>query len=163
MDFQIQVITADHQNGPRSIQLNVTKEIIRMQIWGCVPTCITVGNDSCKIFRYSSRNVSCCLILYKFFIWFPSQYNSYQNLIFISVCIMSVWYVQCSRQSRTNTTVLCCHYTDTRRQLLALKRAACDKPLMWTWSEPVAWGTRWMVIGLLCQKHRLRGGHVGCL
>jgi hypothetical protein len=38
----------------------------------------------------------------------------------------------CSRHSRANTTVPCCHYSDTRRQLLALKRAACDEPLMWT-------------------------------
>jgi hypothetical protein len=35
-----------------------------------------------------------------------------------------VWYVECSRHSRTNTTGLCCRYIDTRRQPLALKRAA---------------------------------------
>jgi hypothetical protein len=38
--------------------------------------------------------------------------------------------IECSRHSRANTTVLCCRYTDTRQQLLALKRVACDEPLM---------------------------------
>jgi hypothetical protein len=43
-----------------------------------------------------------------------------------------MWDVECWRHSRANTAVLCCRYTDTRRQLLALKRAASEEPLMWT-------------------------------
>jgi hypothetical protein len=46
--------------------------------------------------------------------------------------IKGVWVVECSRHSRTNTTVFCCRYTDTRRQLLALKRAAGYQPVMQT-------------------------------
>jgi hypothetical protein len=44
--------------GPKECPTHVTKEIIRMQIWGFFLTCIIVGNDSCKIFWYSSRNAS---------------------------------------------------------------------------------------------------------
>jgi hypothetical protein len=35
----------------------------------------------------SWRNASCCVILYNFFVLFPSQHN-FQNLIHISLCIM---------------------------------------------------------------------------
>jgi hypothetical protein len=44
----------------------------------------------------------------------------------------TVWVVECSRHSRTNTTVFCCHYTDTCPQLLALKRVAWYQPVMQT-------------------------------
>jgi hypothetical protein len=53
-------------------------------------------------------------------------------------------------ETLTYATVLCCCYMDTRRQLLALKRAASDQLLMWTWSEPAAWGTCWILVGPLC-------------
>jgi hypothetical protein len=79
-------------------------------------------------------------------------------VFFRIILLKMVWNVECSRHSRANTTVLCRCYTDTHRQLLALKRAACNDPLLWTWSEPVAWGTRWMVVSLLCGKRPLHGG-----
>jgi hypothetical protein len=44
------------------------------------------------------------------------------------------WVVECLRHSRTNTTVFCCCYMDTHRQLLALKRAAWYQPVMQIWS-----------------------------
>jgi hypothetical protein len=46
----------------------------------------------------------------------------------------NLWVVECLRHSCTNTTVFCCRYKDTRRQLLALKRAAWYQPVMQTWS-----------------------------
>jgi hypothetical protein len=49
-------------------------------------------------------------------------------------CQSVVWVVECSQYSRTNTTVFCCRYTDTRWQLLALKRATWYQPVMQTWS-----------------------------
>jgi hypothetical protein len=73
--------------------------------------------------------------------------------LFSVVITRTMWDVECSRHSRVNTTVLCCRYMDTRRQLLALKRAACNEPLMWTRSESIAWGTRWMVIDHTLVRH----------
>jgi hypothetical protein len=53
-------------------------------------------------------------------------YIGFQNTAQISklddtnwnICF-NMWVVECSRHSRANTTVLCCHYTDTHWQLLA--------------------------------------------
>jgi hypothetical protein len=53
----------------------------------------------------------------------------------------------CSRHSRTNTTVLCCRYTDTRRQLLAPRRAAERQPVMQTWRTHA--GSCWPLEGPL--------------
>jgi hypothetical protein len=54
------------------------------------------------------------------------QYYKYGNITTVGC--------RCSRHPRSNTNVPCCYYTDTCRQLFALKRAGCNKPLMWTWS-----------------------------
>jgi hypothetical protein len=55
------------------------------------------------------------------------------NLLNIRPNSLRLWFVECSWHSRTITTVLCCCYTDTRRQLLALKWATWDQLVMQTW------------------------------
>jgi hypothetical protein len=58
-----------------------------------------------------SGNASCCVIPYNFYAWFPSEHNSYQNLIHISLCIMSLlglivsqfWLIKPSSGSRQQT------------------------------------------------------------
>jgi hypothetical protein len=52
--------------------------------------------------------------------------------LFSAVVTRTMLDVECSRHSRASTTLLCCRYMDTRRQLLALKVAACVEPLMCT-------------------------------
>jgi hypothetical protein len=73
--------------------------------------------------------------------------NFVYNLFYIMNYWKSAFYVvtQCRcglsyvrDTQRTNTTVLCCRYTDTRRQLLALKRTTSYQPVTQTWSARCA-------------------------
>jgi hypothetical protein len=93
--------------------------------------------------------------------FFPSFYISFclipvlcsgawATLIPFTVITISIITVVCRIGTHMLTPLFSAVVTRTHAGSCWLKRAACDEPLMWTWSEPIAWGTRWMVVALLC-------------